>query len=148
MGVRCVSAILTLGHVDQAACEQSHTVGGLVVVQVLKAPAAIVRLLVHEPCDISNDLEEALLLVSIQVLIQEVICCCECNQRVCHRNFIPRSIFDKPATHVRRLNNMLKWKHAGFHHKPRPVCDNLNLKQQLTLLLLPGNNDTSLAAIS
>jgi hypothetical protein len=91
--------VLTLGHVDQAASEESHTVGGLVVVQVLEAPATDVGLLIHEARSITDHPQEVLLLHLAQVLIQEVIGCSEANQRVGYRNLIPRSIFNQPATH-------------------------------------------------
>lgn len=70
-------SVLTLGHVHQAACEQGHTVGGLVVMQVLEPPAADVGLLVHVACSVADHLQEVLLLHLAQVLKEEVIRCGE-----------------------------------------------------------------------
>lgn len=89
---------LTLGHEDQASCEQSHAVSGLVVVQVLKSPASDVGLLVHQARRVADHLQEALLLALVQVLVQEVVSSGEPNQRVRQRNLIPGGIFDQPAT--------------------------------------------------
>lgn len=89
---------LTLGHVNQASCEQSNTVGGLVVVQVLEPPASDVGLLVHETRGVADHLEETLLLALVQVFVQEVVSGGKPDQRVRQRNFIPGGIFHQPAT--------------------------------------------------
>ncbi len=73
---------LTLGHVHQASCKQSHTVCGLVVVQVLEPPATDVRLLVHQAGRVADHLEETLLLALVQVLVQEVVSGGKPDQRV------------------------------------------------------------------
>lgn len=89
--------LLTLGHVNQASCEQSHTVGGLVVVEVLETPPPNVGLLVHEARRVADHLEETLLLALVQVLVQEVVGGGKPDQRVRQRDFIPGGIFDQPA---------------------------------------------------
>lgn len=88
---------LTLCHVNQAASQQGHAVGGLVVVQVLKSPASDVGLLVHQARGVADRLEEALLLALGQVLVHEVVRGGKPHQGVGQRDFVPGSVSDQPA---------------------------------------------------
>lgn len=88
---------LTLCHVNQAASQQGHAVGGLVVVQVLKPPASDVRLLVHQARGVADHLEETLLLALVQVLVHEVVSGGKADQRVGQWNLVPGSVLDQPA---------------------------------------------------
>ena len=94
---RLAGGLLTLGHVHQASRQQRHTVGWLVVVEVLEAPAAHVRLLVHQARGVADHLQEALLLSLAQELKQEVICRGEARQGVGDRDLVPGSVLHQPG---------------------------------------------------
>lgn len=96
---------LTLCHVNQTASQQGHTVGWLVVVQILKSPASDVRLFIHQARGVADHLEETLLLASVQVLVHEVVSGGKADQRVGQWNFVPGSVFDQPADN------------AAIHHR-------------------------------
>lgn len=102
---------LTLVHNHKTASQKSNTVGGLVVVEVLKSPATVVWFLIHVAWSIPNHLQETLLLNFTKVIIQEVICRSEANQRVSYWNLIPRSIFHHPE----RKQLSLKLRNTYFH---------------------------------
>lgn len=89
---------LTLVHENEAAGEQRHAVGGLVIVQVLEPPAAAVGLLVHVAGGIADHLQEALLLGLAQVLVQEVVGRGEAHEGVGQGNLVPWSVFHQPET--------------------------------------------------
>lgn len=89
--------MLTLRHVDQAASQEGHAVGGLVVVQVLEAPPPHVGLLIHEARGVADHLQEALLLRLAQVLEQEVVSGGEAHQGVGHGNLVPGGVFHQPG---------------------------------------------------
>lgn len=84
-------------HVDEAASQKGHAVGGLVVVQVLEAPPTHVGLFIHEAWGVSDHLQEALLLGLAQILEQEVVSSGEAHQGVGHWNLVPGGVFHQPG---------------------------------------------------
>lgn len=79
----------TFIHQNQASCQQSHTVGRLMVVQVLETPSTPIGSFVHVSRGVGNYLKESLLLRLAKIVIQKVISSGKSNQRVSKRDFIP-----------------------------------------------------------
>ena len=72
------------------------------VVEVLEAPAAHIRLLVHQARGVADHLQEALLLSLAQELKQEVICRGEAGQGVGDWDLVPGSVLHQPGGDKRR----------------------------------------------
>lgn len=89
--------VRTLVHENEASCEQSHAIGGLMVVQVLKAPSSPVRGFIHVARGIGNHFKKLLLLRLAQVVVQEVVGSGKAHQGVGERDFIPGSILHQPG---------------------------------------------------